>query len=117
MSTGITGQEYIKEFCILVVVGAVLLITKLYACCIVSGACNQARDFSDRSDPLSRVRTIPQPLSTRSQVAQPMELDTYVRDVRYAQLDERKRGTFVTEKQDAISQTYHFPKKYAVIDL
>ena len=46
-----------------------------------------------------------------------MAIDTYVRDVRYAQLDERKRGTFVTEKQDAGSQTYHFPQKYAVIDL
>ena len=90
----------------MVVVGVILLITKLYACCFVSGACYQARDISDRPDPLSRVRTIPQPLSTRSQVAQPMELDTYVRDVRYAQLDERKRGTFVTEKQDAGSQMW-----------
>ena len=104
MSTGITGQEYIEEFCILVVVGVILLITKLYACCFVSGACYQARDISDRPDPLSRVRTIPQSLSTRPQVAQPMEIDTYERDVRYAQLD-------------AISQTYHFPQKYAVIDL
>ena len=84
MSTGISGQEYIEEFYILVVVGALLLITKLYACCIVSGAYNQARDISDRSDPLSRVRAIPQPLSTRFEVAQPMALDTYVRDVRYA---------------------------------
>ena len=117
ISAGISGQEYIEEFCILVVVGARLLITKLYACCIVSGAYNQARDISDRSDPLSRVRAIPQPLSTRLQVAQPMVLDTYVRDVRYAQLNERNRGTFVTEKQDAGSQTYHFPQKCAVIDL
>ena len=117
MSTGISGQEYIEELCILVVVGALLLITKLYACCIVSGAYNQARDISDRSDPLSRVRAIPQPQRTRLQVAQTTALDTYVRDVRYAQLNERNRGSFVTEKQDAGSQTYHFPQKYSVINL
>ena len=46
-----------------------------------------------------------------------MELDTFERNARYAQLDGGKRSTFVTETQDAISQTYSFPQKYAVIDL
>ena len=45
-----------------------------------------------------------------------MELDTFERNARYAQLDGGKRSTFVTETQDAISQTYSFPQKYADID-
>ena len=98
-------------------VGIILLITKLYACCFVSGACCQNRDIADRPDPLSRVRTIPQTLSARPKVVQSMELDTFERSARYAQLDGGKRNTLVIETQDAISQTYSFPQKYAVIDL
>ena len=87
MSTGLTGQEYLEEFCTLVVVGIILLISKLYACCFMSAACYQARDIADRPDPLSKVGTIPQTLSVRPKVVQSMELDTFERSARYAQLD------------------------------
>ena len=83
----------------------------------MSGACYQARDIADRPDPLSRMRTIPQTLSVRPNGVQSMELDTFERSARYAQLDGGKRNTLVIETQDAISQTYSFPQKYTVIDL
>ena len=70
MSTEIAGQEYIEELCILVGIAVLLLLTKLYACCVVSGAYNQARVISYHTDPLSRVRSIPQSQSSRFQVAQ-----------------------------------------------
>ena len=47
MSTEIAGQEYIEELCILVGIAVLLLLTKLYACCVVYGAYNQARVISN----------------------------------------------------------------------
>ena len=118
MSNYFQSQEYFEELCILLGVALLVLLTKLYAYCFVSGAYQQARVISHRTDPLSRVSTTPQAQSGRSQVARATGLDTYVIESRFVQLEEGKGGLSATQNHcNASSQTYNFPQKYAVINL
>ena len=91
---------------------------KLYACCFFSGTYQQARAISHRTDTMSRVSTTPQAQSGRSQVARTTGLDAYVRETWFVQAEE---GCISRTQNhccnDAFSQTYNFPPKYAVINL
>ena len=99
MSNEINQEEYYEELCVLLIVGAVLIIVKLYACCVLTGASSQARQISQCSDPLSRVRNIPQG-NSRSHTVDTGKLGL-VRELRYL---EEKNTCVVTDNS---SQTYY----------
>ena len=117
MSIDVQSQEYFEELCILLAVALLGLLTKLYACCYVSGTYQQAKAISHRTDPLSRVSTTPQAQSGRSQVARTTGLDAYIRETLFVQTDGSISRTRNHATNDASSQTYNFPPKYAIINL
>ena len=112
MSAGVADEIYFEELAVLIVLG-----TKLYVCCITSGAFHQARDISARSDTLSQVRSAAPVPHNRLQVAQPTGQITNIREARCVQLNERNQTLPLTEMHDSASQTYNFPHKFAVINL
>ena len=117
MSTGVADEIYFEELAVLIVLGTLLLCTKLYVCCITSGAFHQARDISARSDTLSQVRSAAPAPQNRLQVAHPTGQIMNIREARYVQLNEIYQTLPLTDMQDSASQTYNFPHKFAVINL
>ena len=117
MSTGVANEEYFEELVVFIILGTLLLCTKLYVCCITAGAFNQARDISTRSDTLSQVRSAAPVPHYRLQVAQPTGQITNVREARCVQLNEINQILPLAEMHDSASQTYNFPHKFAVVNL
>ena len=95
MSTGVANEEYFEELVVCIILGTLLLCTKLYVCCITGGA--------------------PAP-NYRLQVAQPGPI-TNVREARCVQLNEGNQILPLAVMHDNASQTYNFPHKFAVVNL
>ena len=117
MSTGVANEEYFEELVVFIILGTLLLCTKLYVCCITGGALNQARDISTRSDTLSQVRSAAPAPHYRLQVVQPTGPITNVREARCVQLTEGNQVLPLAVMHDNASQTYSFPHKFTVVNL
>ena len=116
MSTSIVNEEYFEELVVCIILGTLLLCTKLYVCCITGGALNQARDISTRSDTLSQVRSTAPAPNYRLQRAQPGPI-TNIREARCVQLTEGNQVLPLAIMHDIASQTYSFPQKFTVVNL